>query len=122
MAQVIVYRNLNRGGWSVAQVRGRVGVGRVIDHRASITLANVRFHVQPAAQAKVAAGAARTVHAWAIGELATPADPALRSCEITYNPRRSPHFTTRSGQPLAAGAVCAWVDFAEDGRAYLVNL
>jgi len=112
MAQVIVYRNLNRGGWSVATVRGRVGVGRVIDHVASVTLANVRFHVQPAAQAKVAAGAARTVHAWAIGDIAECDGMRL---EVLYNPRRCGFFHLEDGSRVDSAARVA---FAADGRAY----
>ena len=116
--RVVVYKNLNRGDWSVAELKGRLGYSKVIDHVAEITLENVVFHVQPAAQAKVFAGAARTVHAWAIGDVSVSyrGEPLA---EIHYNPRRCGYFHT-----LPSGArinSASYVHFSADGRCYRRN-
>jgi len=109
--RVAVYKNLNLGNWTVAEVSGRTGRGRKLQGVAAVTLSNVQFVVQPAAQAKVAAGAARSVHAWAIGDIAE----GFGSVEVTYNPRRGAAFTTRDGRAVTTAEI---VLFAADGRAY----
>ena len=115
--RVVVYKNLNRGDWSVAEISGRSGRGRVIAHRQSIVLADVTFHAQPAAQRKVAAGGHRSVHAWCIGTVI--AEAIGPKTEVTYNPHRGAAFHTREGRVVTAAAM---VEFAVDGRAYAVCL
>lgn len=115
--RVCVYKNLNRGDWSVAEVSGRCGRGRKIAGVASIVLKRVTFHVQPAAQRKVAEGAARSVHAWCIGDVCEAISNPRRKTEVTYNPRRGAEFTTRDGRAIHA-AEC--IEFSSDGRAYSV--
>lgn len=115
--RVVVYKNLNRGDWSVAELKGKLGYGRKIAGVSRIVLADVVFHSQPAAQRKVAAGAARTVHAWAIGDVI--AEAIGPKTEVTYNPRRSAAFHTRDGRVVTAAPM---VEFSADGRAYAVCL
>lgn len=115
--RVVVYKNLNLGNWTVAEVSGRSGRGRKIAGVASVVLADVTFHVQPAAQRKVAEGAARSVHAWCIGDVSEPISNPRRKTEVTYNPRRGAEFTTRDGRAVHA-AEC--IEFSSDGRAYSV--
>ena len=69
--RVIVYKNLKRGDWSIAAITGRDGTGRgkVIDRLSSVTLANVRFHIQDLGRSAYAGTRTREVHAWAIGDI-----------------------------------------------------
>lgn len=94
--RVDVYKNLNRGCWSI-----RAG-GRVIDHTESCAVVNARFVVRPAAQAKVAAGAHRSVHAWVTGELLTAgAIDTAAAVAVTYRPReRACFFRRDTGAPV----------------------
>jgi hypothetical protein len=119
MAKVVVYKNLNLGNWSVCECKSARTYGRKIAGVDSIVLANVTFVVQPAAQRKVMAGAARTVHAWAVGErvFREPVRVQGTHREIHYNPRRSADFTL-DGVPVTAAAL---VEFSSDGRAYAVE-
>jgi hypothetical protein len=107
--QVVVYKNLIRGDWSVAALKGSRGRGQVIAHRRDVALRDCRFVVQQGAQRAVAAGGHRSVHAWIVGTLveAVPAD--LARTAITYNPRRSGRFTRRdNGAPVAAARYVAF--------------
>lgn len=94
--RVQCYRNLNRGGWSLR------AAGRVFAHVDSAVLERVTFHVQPAAQRKIAAGAHRSVHAWAAGELIENL-PAGELVSVTYRPHERAEFFRRdTGEPIAA--------------------
>lgn len=48
---MVCYRNLRRRDWSIAEVRGNDGIGRVIAHEHSVALANVTFVVKEPALA-----------------------------------------------------------------------
>jgi len=91
-ARVEVYRNLNeqrRSGrvrWSIRHA------GRVVGHADAVSLQDARLHTNPPAAARIAAGQARTVHAWVSGIL-VPYVPADEHCAlITYRPHRGPDF------------------------------
>ena len=86
--KVQVYKNLNRGDWSI-RVKGKV-----IDHRREVTLANVSFHVGESSRQRVIRNRCREVHAWCVGELVETA-PNGEGRSITYNPYRSGAFTYR---------------------------
>jgi hypothetical protein len=102
MARVIVYKNLKRGDWSIADTAGRNGLGRgrLIGHRSSVTLANVTLYVQESARQRVIRTKAREVHAWGIGDIVDAAPASMASREITYNPYRSATFHDRAGNPV----------------------
>lgn len=96
--KVQVYKNLNRGDWSV-----RVG-GKVIAPLREVTLAKVTFHVSEKARRRVIANQCREVHAWAIGEIVA-SQPIGERIAITYNPYRAGTFTERvSGEPVTSAA------------------
>jgi len=100
MARVIVYKNLHRGDWTVAQLTGRTSCGKVLDHRTEVTLTDVTFYVCQSMRAKVVARQRRKVHAWAIGTLAE-SPPAGSPVSLTYNPYVADHFQQRAdGTPV----------------------
>lgn len=93
---VKVHRNLNdRPGWVRYSITDRPS-GLVLGHADKLALAGAWVHVNPAAQARIAAGANRSVHAWVYGQLTTcPADDSpwyLGAEQIRYDPHESPHF------------------------------
>lgn len=114
--RVCVYKNLNLGNWSVAEVSGRCGRGRKIAGVASIVLGDVTMHVQPAAFAKVASGEPRSVHAWFVGDII--AEAIGEKTAISINPKKRPNmpfFHTQDGRRVDRAAC---VELAADGRAY----
>jgi hypothetical protein len=113
--RVIVYKNLIRGDWSVAEVKGTRTRGKVIDHVAQIALRDVEFVVSEASRQRVLRDKCRSVHAWALGEIAEAAHG--ERAQISYNPYRGPDFTV-NGAPIAAAPL---VEFASDGRAYSIS-
>lgn len=115
MSRVIVYKNLRRGDWSIAALKGARGRGPLIGHAAEVVLADVDFHVSEATRQTVVAKRERSVHAYAIGTL-VEASSAECGARVSYNPFRGPHFTTDDG---AAVTHAETVIFAADGKAYL---
>lgn len=74
--KVWVYRNLQKGLWSVMQG------GRVVAHAERVYLRDVTYHVRPAGRDKVRATKQKNVHAFVVGywiEL-----PVIRAAEIKY--------------------------------------
>lgn len=108
-----VHRNLNRATWSVKDAPGSP-----VRHADAVALENVRFVVQAGGRARVLARKVRAVHAYAAGTPAEVIDPAGMT-EVTYNPYRSPTFTTRDGTPVTSAAL---VVFHTDGKAYAEGL
>jgi hypothetical protein len=116
MTQVIVYKNLRLGTWSIAELKGSSTRGRVIAHRSVVTLRNVRFHVSEARRQAVIRARCREVHAFAIGELVEAAE-GLEGERVTYCPYRGPSFTLADGRPIAEASA---VQFRSNGSAYVL--
>jgi hypothetical protein len=115
--RVVCYRSLRRRDWSIAEVRGINGVGRVISHERRVTLADVRFVVKETARQRVIRNRCREGRACALGELVTKA-PAGPRTAITYNPYRARVFITRKdGIPVYASS---FVEFTESHGALAV--
>jgi hypothetical protein len=110
VSRVIVYKNLVRGTWSIAQAIGRTGLrrGKVLDHRSAVILADVVFCVEESGRQRVLRRGQREVHAWAVGEIVDAVPAGLMGCEVTYHPCRSGAFETRDGVAVAR---CSYVDF-----------
>lgn len=113
--RVAVYKNLHRGAWSVRALDGAFK-GRVVAHADSAGLVRAQMHVNQRAAARIAAGAAREVHAWVIGTLAevTLTNPA----RLTYRPhQRAVFFLADTGvavwtAPAVLFTAAAWVEAA----------
>ena len=95
--RVQVYYNLHKKRLSV---RNR---GKVIKHTDIIALENVKFHVQPAGQAKVRKDKRKNVHAYVAGDMASK----FRHCEnieefelVKYNPYKNDFFVDLKGNEM----------------------
>jgi hypothetical protein len=85
---VKAYRNLNNGLWSIKTTK-------VEGYLPALVLRHVTFHGgHSKAQAKIQAGQARSVHAYAKGTLTGLTDGrfALNPVEVTYRPKERPGF------------------------------
>jgi hypothetical protein len=102
--RVVVYKNLHRGDWSVR------AHGRVIGHVREITLVGAQTHVGCAAQRRIAAGAAREVHAWITGTVCDSA--ALTSpTRLTYRPReRATFYVADTGVAVSSAPIVAFTE------------
>lgn len=108
---VAVYKNLQRDAWSVRAVDGP-HKGMVVAHATTVLLTAARMHVNTRAQARIAAGAAREVHAWITGTLTVEATvPAL--ARITYRPHVRPEFFLAStGQGIDQASLVVFTEEA----------
>lgn len=66
--RVRVYRNLNKGGWSILAMSGE-NKGRVVAHVDYVTLESVDFVISKAGLARAQASKVRNVHSYAQGIL-----------------------------------------------------
>lgn len=87
--RVAVYKNLHRGAWSVRAINGPFK-GKVVAHAERVGLVHAHMHVNERAQRRIAAGAAREVHAWVIGTLGNVVLTA--PTRLTYRPHQRPAF------------------------------
>lgn len=85
--KVQVYRNLNKP--NMFSIRHK---GKVIGHASTVTLIDCKFHVNPKAQAKIAAGGHRSVHAWVTGTIVGASTDIETATEVTYKPHQRPSF------------------------------
>ena len=93
--RVQVYYNLHKKRLSV---RNR---GKVIKHTDFIALENVKFHVQPAGQAKVRKNKRKNVHAYVSGDLAKKqAVNSMISDLVKYNPYKNDFFVDEKGNEM----------------------
>ena len=94
--RVQVYYNLHKKRLSI---RNR---GRVIKHTDIVSLENVKFHVQPAGQAKVRKNKRKNVHAYVAGDLAKKQNPGVTEEYdlIKYNPYKNDFFVDLKGNEM----------------------
>lgn len=123
MTRAVVYRNLqpHKATWSVADVQGARGRGRVQDVVDAIVLRNVTLVVYESASRSVRRKLEtqgkrdRNVHAWAVGEVVEGAAPPCGE-PVSYSPYRGVTFTLADGTPITQADT---IIFAADGKAYL---
>ena len=96
--RVQVYYNLHKKRLSI---RNR---GKVIKHTDIIALENVKFHVQPAGQAKVRKNKRKNVHAYVAGDLASKQSFGNGNVEelelVKYNPYKNDFFVDLKGNEM----------------------
>ena len=96
--RVQVYYNLHKKRLSV---RNR---GRVNRHADIVLLENVKFHVQPAGQAKVRKNKRKNVHAYVAGDLASKQGFSNGTTEefelVKYNPYKNDFFVDLKGNEM----------------------
>jgi hypothetical protein len=96
--RVQVYYNLHKKRLSVRNK------GKVIKHADIVALENVKFHVQPAGQAKVRREKRKNVHAYVAGDLMPRQRIATNSVEVLdlvkYNPYKNDFFVDEEGNEM----------------------
>ena len=86
-----MYRNLNKGLWSIMDPTSR----RVIDRLDVLLLRDCSPIVSEAGRQRVIREKSKNVHAFLCGEIVTKLqeeDVGLQLSEISYNPYKLPHF------------------------------
>lgn len=108
--RVAVYKNLNRGAWSIRAQDGPHN-GKVVAHADAVTIVAATMHVGRAAQARIAAGQPRQVHAWIIGRLAPVILDTPR--RLVYHPHERPEFyLADTGAPVWHAPAVVFTDAA----------
>lgn len=102
--RVYVYRNIHRGGYSVRHK------GKVIAHVESISLANVRFLVGKAGNAKVRREKSKNVHAGCSGIWIGDVSLLGQSTKVTYNPYKFTSFVRKADESSIKTAKIATID------------
>ena len=106
--RVCVYRNLNRYDavwWSISGMDGLVS-----GHALAVTITDATAHVGLSAQASIAAGGPRSVHAWVRGTLAVEPD-WTELCilpRVLYHPHESAPFRRIDDRVWTQGATAAF--------------
>ena len=80
--QVYVYRNLNKGGYSIMCPKTK----KVIGYSTSLVLKNVTFKVRVGGRDRVRSTGHKNVHAFAIGEIVDTV-PTTALVKVSYEPR-----------------------------------
>ena len=99
MRKVRMYWNLHKKIWSVQDCK----TGRVTNHVTALTLADAKFVVRPAGQAKVRREGKKNVHAFAVGTAGFRDGIAIRGHgrPVTYNPYENDTFVfADTGEPV----------------------
>ncbi len=115
---VDVYWNLHSGVWSVRDRRTRL----VVAHLNGLVLADVRFRVSAAGNARVRSEGRKNVHAFARGTIVWPAAEETHDLrgglvQVTYNPYKYTSFVVQdTEEPIYEGRK-AWLN----GRSVLVD-
>ena len=110
---VRVYWNLHKHCWSVQCCK----TGRVVNHVTALTLADAKFVVRPAGQAKVRREGKKNVHAFAVGEVSLRNGLAFKDGrDVTYNPYVNNTFVFKdTGEPVTdAHVITVWTN--NDGK------
>lgn len=82
--KVQVYKNLHKPGWYSVRQRGKV-----VAHAATISLRDVRFHVNKKGRERVVKTGQKNVHAWVEGFMSNYAHARIgkEAVPVTYNPK-----------------------------------
>jgi hypothetical protein len=119
--EVCVYKNLNRGGWSITAVKGNDNRGLLLAHADEIVLHGARAVVKESRRQVIAAGGHREVCAWFVGKIITDEGteeiPQFSGARVTFRPREQPaFFRTDTGDDVST-ADRLWFD--EHGNAWI---
>ena len=113
MLRARLYWNLHKKCWSVQNCK----TGRVIRHVTALTLADAKFVVRPAGQAKVRREGKKNVHAFAVGEVSLRNGLAtFKGRDVTYNPYVNDTFVFKdTGESVTdAHVITVWTN--NDGK------
>ena len=100
--QVYVYRNLNKGGYSIMCPKTK----KVIGYSTSLVLKNVVFKVRVGGRDRVRSTGHKNVHAFAIGEI-VDAMPVKALVKVSYEPRIHEGFIRSVNKlPVTTASMC----------------
>lgn len=91
--KVDVYRNLQKGGYSVRS-RETETYGLVIDHRESVVIQAAEFCVNESGRQDVLEEGVKNVHAVVRGTIAEEREIDSEGTEVTYNPYEYANFVS----------------------------
>ena len=102
--QVYVYRNLNKGGYSIMCPKTK----KVIGYSTSLVLKNVVFKVRAGGRDRVRTSGHKNVHAFAIGEIVdTVPTTAAALVKVSYEPRIHEGFIRSVNKlPVTTATLC----------------
>lgn len=134
LSRVHVYRNVNKGCWSVRKN------GRVVRHVDEITLIRTRFHVQPAGRRRFQQTGVKNVHAYVSGfsidcerffSFKKKIKPTSEWRRIVYHPSSQdwdgfvifpPSYLGKAwNKPITEPAGSAMIHFDKRGKVWLIG-
>jgi hypothetical protein len=114
--EVCVYKNLNRGGWSITAVKGADNRGLLLAYADELALVGARAVVKESRRQVIAAGGHREVCAWFVGKIDAQAAGEAPSTRVTFRPREhAAFFRTDTGDEVWT-ADTVW--FRDNGTAW----
>lgn len=88
-----VYKNLNRGGWSITTVRGSDNKGLLVAHASELLMFGARAVVKESRRQAIENGGYREVCAWFVGKVQpTDGHDVNRFARVTFRPREHDQF------------------------------
>jgi len=115
--EVCVYKNLNRGGWSITAVKGDDNRGQLLAHATELELAGARAVVKEGRRKVIAAGGHREVCAWFVGKIAAADAYPVPGVRVTFRPReRAAFFRPDTGEDVTCADV---MRFDQHGNAWI---
>lgn len=108
-ARYYIYRNLNKGGFSIKYK------GLVTDVLNTFEAFNVEFSVSRAGRERVLKNKVKNVHAYVVAESWTPklrpVPKGMKEVEVTYNPYKHESFVIKeTGEPVHEAAAVRFHD------------
>jgi hypothetical protein len=117
--EVAVYKNLNRGGWSITAVKGEDNRGLLLAHATELLLVDCRAVVKESRRQVIEAGGFREVCAWFIGRVVPTQEghDVNRYARVTFRPReRATFFRTDTWETVTTAHA---IRFDDNGDAWI---
>lgn len=90
--EVCVYKNLNKGGWSITSVKGNDNKGLLLAHATEVMLVGARAVVKESRRQAIQAGGYREVCAWFVGKITDVPHMVRSDRRVTFRPHQRPAF------------------------------
>ena len=113
MTNVMVYRNLTKGCWSIKSTR----TGKVLAHADTVTMTDVVFKVSEAGRQRVLRDKKKYVHAGGYGTCEYFDFNRMDLVQVRYNPFKNSTFVDEFGTPIDSQRF-DFVLFDQTGKVY----